>query len=90
VILIQIARLVFGHRYQTYVYNSIDTRADALLIGCSVALWLFNRFAMLIPACLFGAALSNDPRKVTAFGLTLAAYAPPSCLFRRLHWCPAF
>jgi peptidoglycan/LPS O-acetylase OafA/YrhL len=56
---VQIARLVLGDRYPIYFFYSFETRLDALLMGCALALWvkdelplprfLFSRRGWVIP-----------------------------------------
>lgn len=59
VIAIQLARVAFAAAHQIYFYYSFEARVDALLIGCSLALWAANggtlprlftaRWAWLLP-----------------------------------------
>jgi peptidoglycan/LPS O-acetylase OafA/YrhL len=100
VVLIQVTRLVFGYTHSVYIYNSFHTRADALLVGCSTALWLkskpslppwvFARFAWLIPIAAFVASLSKNDHLITAIGLTVAAYASVLLIIQMAASAPKF
>jgi peptidoglycan/LPS O-acetylase OafA/YrhL len=46
IVAVELARLVFGAAHQIYFYYSFETRVDALLIGCGLALWTANGGAL--------------------------------------------
>ncbi len=84
IIAVELARVAFGATHQIYFYYSFETRVDALLIGCGLALWIGNggslprffrgRLSWLLPACGLILCTVMPAAQLSTVGDTAAAW----------------